>query len=98
MRNRKTLAWTNGMSREIDCESNRKVGRVKNICQWIGGWESFAHPRIDRATILTEQEFDHLKSQIVISSWGILRRAYSYTFTEQSVAMLSGVLRSKRAI
>jgi hypothetical protein len=25
---------------------------------------------------LTEQEFDHLKSQIVISSWGGLRRAY----------------------
>ena len=56
------------------------------------------HPRVDRATILTEQEFDHLKSQIVISSWGILRRAYPYTFTEQGVAMLSGVLRSKRAI
>jgi len=31
---------------------------------------------------LTEQEFDHLKSQIVISSWGGLRRAYPYAFTE----------------
>jgi hypothetical protein len=47
---------------------------------------------------LTEQEFDHLKSQIVISSWGGLRRAYPYAFTEQGVAMLSSVLRSKRAI
>jgi hypothetical protein len=47
---------------------------------------------------LTEQEFDHLKSQIVISSWGGLRRAYPYAFTEQDVAMLSSVLRSKRAI
>jgi len=28
---------------------------------------------------LTEQEFDHLKSQIVISSWGGLRRAYAFT-------------------
>ena len=46
---------------------------------------------------LTEQEFDHLKSQIVISSWGGLRRAYPYAFTEQDVAMLSSVLRSKRA-
>jgi ORF6N domain len=47
---------------------------------------------------LTEQEFDRLKSQIVISSWGGLRRAYPYAFTEQGVAMLSSVLRSKRAI
>ncbi len=47
---------------------------------------------------LTEQEFGHLKSQFVISSWGGLRRAYPYAFTEQGVAMLSSVLRSKRAI
>ena len=47
---------------------------------------------------LKEQEFDRLKSQIVISSWGGLRRAYPYAFTEQGVAMLSSVLRSKRAI
>ena len=47
---------------------------------------------------LTEQEFRHLKSQFVISSWGGLRRAYPYAFTEQGVAMLSSVLRSKRAV
>ncbi len=47
---------------------------------------------------LTEQEFRHLKSQFVISSWGGLRRAYPYVFTEQGVAMLSSVLRSKRAV
>ena len=46
---------------------------------------------------LTEQEFDHLKSQIVISSWGGPRRAYPYAFTEQGVAMLSSVLRNERA-
>lgn len=39
-----------------------------------------------------------MKSQIVISSWGGLRRARPYAFTEQGVAMLSSVLRSKRAI
>jgi len=39
-----------------------------------------------------------LKSQIVISSWGGLRIATPYAFTEQGVAMLSSVLRSKRAI
>ena len=46
---------------------------------------------------LTEQEFDHLKSQIVISSWGGLRRAYPYAFTKQGVAMLSSVFRNERA-
>ena len=47
---------------------------------------------------LTEEEFSNLKSQIVISSWGGLRRARPYAFTEQGVAMLSSVLNSKRAI
>ena len=32
------------------------------------------------------------------SSWGGLRRAAPYAFTEQGVAMLSSVLHSKRAI
>jgi len=39
-----------------------------------------------------------LKSQFVISSWGGLRRARPYAFTEQGVAMLSSILHSKRAI
>lgn len=43
-------------------------------------------------------EFANLKSQIVTSSWGGLRRAAPYAFTEQGVAMLSSVLRSRRAI
>jgi hypothetical protein len=47
---------------------------------------------------LNKKEFDNLKSQIVISSWGGMRRARPYAFTEQGVAMLSSVLRSKRAI
>jgi len=48
---------------------------------------------------LTKPEFEHLKSQIAISSskWGGRRHA-PYAFTEQGVAMLSSVLRSKRAI
>lgn len=46
---------------------------------------------------LTGEEFQNLKSQIVISSWGGMRRAKPYAFTEQGVAMLSSVLRSKRA-
>ena len=47
---------------------------------------------------LSREEFLILKSQIVISSWGGLRRAYPFAFTEQGVAMLSSVLRSGRAI
>src|SRR3989304_2691214 len=47
---------------------------------------------------LSKNEFENLKSQFVISSWGGLRRATPYAFTEQGVAMLSSVLNSKKAI
>jgi hypothetical protein len=47
---------------------------------------------------LDESEFATLKSQFVTSSWGGIRRAAPYAFTEQGVAMLSSVLRSKRAV
>ena len=57
---------------------------------------------------LTQQEFQSLRSQIVTSSfksqiaissadWGGRRRP-PYAFTEQGVAMLSSVLRSRRAV
>ncbi len=48
---------------------------------------------------LTADEADDLKSQIVISSsWGGRRRSRPYAFTEQGVAMLSSVLKSRRAV
>ena len=47
---------------------------------------------------LHDDEYKNLKSQIVTSSWGGIRRANPYAFTEQGVAMLSSVLKSKRAI
>jgi len=47
---------------------------------------------------LTRDEYRILKSQFVTSSWGGARRALPYAFTEQGVAMLSSVLRSKRAV
>ena len=47
---------------------------------------------------LSKEEFTDLKSQIVISSWGGMRRATLYAFTEQGVATLSSVLNSERAI
>ena len=46
---------------------------------------------------LTEKEFDALRSQIVTSKKGGIRRP-PYTFTELGVAMLSSVLRSQIAI
>lgn len=53
---------------------------------------------IDFMFRLSAREFANLKSQVVISSWGGIRRAAPYAFTEQGVAMLSSVLRSDRAI
>ncbi len=47
--------------------------------------------------VLTRQEVVNLRSQIVTSSWGG-RRYLPCAFTEQGVAMLSSVLRSRRAI
>ena len=46
---------------------------------------------------LTSNEFDNLKSQIATSSWGGVRKM-PYAFTEQGVAMLSGVLKSPTAV
>ena len=46
---------------------------------------------------LTIEEFEILRSQIVTSSWGGTRYL-PMAFTEYGVAMLSSVLRSKRAI
>jgi hypothetical protein len=46
---------------------------------------------------LSAQEFSNLKFQFGTSSWGGTRKL-PLAFTEQGVAMLSSVLRSKRAI
>lgn len=46
---------------------------------------------------LTNEEHKILRSQIATSSWGGSRYK-SYAFTEQGVAMLSGILNSKKAI
>ena len=47
--------------------------------------------------VLAIEEFTNLRSQIVTSRWGGIRYS-SMAFTEQGVAMLSSILRSKRAI
>ena len=47
---------------------------------------------------LTGEEWENLKCQIGTSRWGGDRRALPHVFTEQGVAMLSSVLRSRQAI
>lgn len=46
---------------------------------------------------LSNEEYQNLISQNVTSSWGGVRKM-PYVFTEQGVAMLSSVLKSKKAI
>lgn len=46
---------------------------------------------------LSTQEWNNLRSQFVTSSWGGIRYQ-PFAFTEQGVAMLSGILKSERAI
>lgn len=46
---------------------------------------------------LTKEEFQNLICQFGTSSWGGTRKL-PYAFTEQGIAMLSGVLHSKRAV
>jgi hypothetical protein len=47
---------------------------------------------------LSDREFVHLRSQFVTSSSRGGRRYAPYAFSEQGVAMLSSVLKSKRAV
>lgn len=47
---------------------------------------------------LSKEEFENLKSHFVTSSWGGIRRATPYAFTQEGIAMLSSVLHSPRAV
>lgn len=47
---------------------------------------------------LTAEEWANLKCQFGTSRWGGDRRALPRAFTEQGVAMLSGILNSRRAV
>ena len=51
----------------------------------------------DLMFVLSDEEFDNLRSQIVTSSWGG-RRYSPRVFTEQGVYMLATVLKSKTAV
>jgi hypothetical protein len=64
----------------------------------IDWWSQFATTSRNSTSQLTEEEYSNLKSQIMLSSWGGLRRAKLHVFTEQGVAMLSSILNSERTI
>ena len=46
---------------------------------------------------LTKEQWENLRSQIVISSWGGARYL-PFAFTEHGVTMLASILRSERAV
>src|SRR5689334_3390601 len=46
---------------------------------------------------LTKEQWENLRSQIVISSWGG-SRYLPYVFTEHGVTMLASILKSERAV
>lgn len=69
---------------------------VKQINQQVKR-NSFRFPE-DFMFQLTRTEYDALRSQIVTSKGKGGRRYLPYVFTEQGVAMLSSVLKSKRAV
>ena len=52
---------------------------------------------LSKENVENKEKIKNLKSQSVISNWGG-RRKLPYVFTKQGVAMLSSVLRSKKAI
>lgn len=52
----------------------------------------------DFAFQLTPEEAKILRSQFVTLGWGQYAKYASYAFTEQGVAMLSSVLRSRKAV
>lgn len=64
--------------------------------QHLSGSLPFVFPE-DFMFQLTKEELDNLIFQIGTSSWGGTRKQ-PYAFTEQGVAMLSGILNSDKAI
>jgi len=70
---------------------------IKDTADWKGQKQNLNRFPDDFMFQLTTGEWENLKSQFVISSWGGVRTP-PYAFTEQGVAMLSSVLHSDRAV
>lgn len=102
----KSLVLTENLERSIFMIRGYKVMLDRNLAELYGVQTGALNRAIKRNAIrfpadfmfqLTTQEWENLKCQTGISSWGGDRRALPYVFTEQGVAMLSSVLRGKRA-
>jgi len=90
------IYWIRGIKVMVDIDLASLYGvSTKALKQAVK--RNFKKFPIDFMFELTNSEFENLRSQIVTSSWGG-QRYLPFAFTEQGVAMLSGILQSDRAI
>ena len=102
----KSLVPTEDLDRNIFLIRGHKVMLDRHLAGLYGVQTGALNRAVKRNAIrfppdfmfqLTAQEWESLKCRIGTSSWGGDRRALPRVFMEQGVAMLSSVLRSKRA-
>ena len=102
----KSLVPTEDLDRNIFLIRGHKVMLDRHLAGLYGVQTGALNRAVKRNAIrcppdfmfqLTAQEWERLKCRIGTSSWGGDRRALPRVFMEQGVAMLSSVLRSKRA-
>lgn len=90
------ILWIRGKKVMLDKDLAQLYGVETKVLNQAVRRNSERFP-LDFMYQLTQEEVSVLRSQFVTSSYGG-RRYLPYAFTEQGVAMLSSVLKSKRAI
>ena len=104
--NRKLAIPDEIISRKIYLIRDKKVMLDEDLAELYGVTTGNLNKAVNRNIarfpedfmfLLTKEEFNNLIFQFGTSSWGG-RRKPPYAFTEQGVAMLSGVLHSERAV
>ena len=94
------------IERKIFVIRGMKVMIDADIAEFYGVTTGYLNRAVDRNSArfpmdfmfqLTGEEFENLKCQFGIASWGG-RRSAPYAFTEHGVMMLSSVLKSNRAV
>ena len=103
----RVMVLMNGSERGIYLVRGRRIMLSQDLA-WLYGVEPRALVQAikrnasrfpaDFVFQLTAQEYANLKSQTVISSWGGVRRAAPYAFTEHGAVMAAMVLNSPRAV
>lgn len=78
-------------------------GGATPVCPAPGGRQRAGRRNIDRFPEdfmfeLTKEEYENLRCQFGTLRWGAHSKYLPFAFTEQGVAMLSGVLSSQRAV